>query len=89
MIPKLMGGLLLVVISGLVAAKDLPTVEPEQQGFDPARLDRLTPGDFQTVLRRRRLIANASVVGFVEALAAEQAGKRGDASRSIGFVHSH
>jgi SpoVK/Ycf46/Vps4 family AAA+-type ATPase len=53
-----------------------------------ARLDRLTPGDFQTVLRRRRLVANDSVISFVEALAAEQAGKRGDASRSIGFVRS-
>ena len=51
-----------------------------------ARLDRLTPGDFQTVLRRRRLVATNGVVDFVDALAAEQAGKRGDASRSIGFV---
>ena len=53
-----------------------------------ARLDRLTPGDFQTVLRRRRLVATNGVVDFVEALAAEQAGKRGDASRSIGFARS-
>ncbi len=51
-----------------------------------ARLDRLTPGDFQTVLRRRRLVTTDSVVGFIDGLAAEQAGKRGDASRSIGFV---
>ncbi len=42
MIKKLMGGLLLVVVSGLAAAKDLPVVKPEEQGFDAARLDRLT-----------------------------------------------
>lgn len=50
------------------------------------RLDRLTPGDFQTVLRRRRLLANDSVTDFVEALAAEHADKRGSEARVMGFV---
>lgn len=51
-----------------------------------SRLDRLTPGDFQTALRRRRLVKTDGVVGFVDALAAEQAGKRGAEARAIGFL---
>ena len=51
------------------------------------RLDRLTPGDFQTVLRRRRLVASGDVLSFVDALAQEQAHKRGGEGRAIGFVH--
>lgn len=49
------------------------------------RLDRLTPGDFQTVLRRGRLSPHASVVDFVAGLAEEQDAKRDHRSRPIGF----
>lgn len=42
MIGKLIGGLLLVVVSGFAAAKDLPMVKPAQEGFDAGRLDQLT-----------------------------------------------
>ena len=51
-----------------------------------SRLDRLTPGDFQTVLRRRSLVGAGDVLTFADALAAEQAGKRDGESRAIGFV---
>ncbi len=54
-----------------------------------ARLDRLTPGDFQTVLRRRRLAGAGDVLGFADTLAAEQAGKRGVEARAIGLQQSH
>lgn len=49
------------------------------------RLDRLTPGDFQTVLRRGRLSPHADVVDFVAGLAEEQDAKRDHRSRPIGF----
>lgn len=49
------------------------------------RLDRLTPGDFQTVLRRGRLSPHRDVGDFVAGLAEEQAGKRDGRSRPIGF----
>lgn len=42
MIGKLAGSLLLVIVSGLTAARDLPTVRPEAEGFDAGRLDRIT-----------------------------------------------
>lgn len=50
-----------------------------------SRLDRLTPGDFQTVLRRGRLSPHRDVVDFVAGLAEEQACKRDGRSRPIGF----
>lgn len=63
-----------------------PASQHEQARERLARLDRLTPGDFQTVLRRRRLVGAGDVLSFVEALAAEQAVKRDGESRAIGFV---
>jgi len=48
-------------------------------------MDRLTPEDFQTVLRRRRLVRTDDVLSFVDALAAEQEGKRGIEGGAIGF----
>lgn len=63
-----------------------PAQQHEQATERLSRLDRLTPGDFQTVLRRRRLVGTGDALCFVEALAAEQAGKRDGESRTIGFV---
>ncbi len=63
-----------------------PAQQHEQAAARLSRLDRLTPGDFQTVLRRRRLVGAGDALSFVEALAAEQAGKRDGESRTIGFV---
>lgn len=51
-----------------------------------SRLDQLTPGDFQTVMRRQRLLSTDDLVEFAHALVAEQLGKRSLEGRAIGFV---
>jgi SpoVK/Ycf46/Vps4 family AAA+-type ATPase len=62
---------------------DAPSLAAAQQRLQ--RLDRLTPGDFQTVLRRGRLSPHADVAEFVASLAIEQDAKRDSRNRPIGF----
>lgn len=61
MIRKLIGGLLLVM-SGLAVAKDLPMVKPAQEGFDAGRLDRIT-------LSMQRYVDEGKLAGAVTMVA--------------------